>query len=142
MVQAVEMFKTYPGSVRNALIFLFSGWIWHYVSLYRYFFHGDLPANQIVIGVSLCYFVFRIKNWARILCIVCNILIIAMYLSVGFSFMAGGKIHFAVVSGINVVLFSLASFYLFTGATARYFKEHSPRPSEADEVRETRDEER
>ena len=137
MVQVIEVFKGYPASVRNAIMFLCFSWLWHYVSLYRYFFHGDLPFNQIVIGVSICYFVFRIKNWARVLCIVCNILIIVMYLSLTFSFMTAAKTHFAAISGINVLLFSMATYYLFVGESSRFFKAHSPR--HADQEPESRE---
>ena len=134
MVQVIEEYKSFPNSVRNAILFLFAGWVWHYISLYRYFFRGEVPFNQIVIGLSICYFVFRIKSWARVLCIVCNILIVVMYLSVFLSFLAAGKTHYAAVSGINVVLFSLASYFLFVGESSRFFKEKNPRQDAEDQT--------
>ncbi|MBI9084322.1 MAG: hypothetical protein JEZ11_12040 [Desulfobacterales bacterium] len=128
MVHVIEEFKAFPNSVRNAIVFLVAGWLWHYVSLYRYFYSGNIPFKQIVIGVSVCFFVFRIRNWARVLCIVCNILIVVMYLTVTFSFLSAGKTHYATVAGFNVVLFSLATYFLAVGESSRFFKERSPAP--------------
>ena len=134
MVHVIEEFKAFPPSVKNAIIFLVAGWIWHYTSLYRYFFNGTIPFNQIVIGVSVCFFVFRVKKWARVLCIVCNILIVMMYLSVTISFLSAGKTHYAAVSGFNVVLFSLATYFLAVGESSRFFKERSPTPEKDSNV--------
>jgi hypothetical protein len=134
MVHVLDDFKAFPNSVRNGLLFLVIGWIWHYFSLYRYFFNGNIPFNQIVIGVSICYFVFRIKNWARVLCLVSNSLIILMYLSVTYSFFVMGKPHLGVVSGLNVILFSIATYFLAIGESSGFFKERSPRPTEKAET--------
>lgn len=132
MVHVIEEFKAFPNSVRNAIVFLIAGWLWHYVSLYRYFYGGNIPFRQIVIGVSVCFFVFRIRNWARVLCIVCNILIVVMYLTVTVSFLTAGKTHYAMVAGFNVILFSLATYFLVVGESSRFFKERSPAPVKDD----------
>ena len=70
------------------------------------------------------------KNWARGLCIVCNILIVFMYLFVGASFYASGKIYFGVIALMNVALFSLATYFLMLGSSSTFYKSKLP-PKEA-----------
>ena len=71
------------------------------------------------------------KNWARVLCIVCNILIIFMYLFVGASFYSSGKIYFGVIALMNVALFSLATYFLMMGTSSAYYKSKLPPKEEA-----------
>lgn len=133
--KAIADFKESPPSVKNGLTVLVLAWIWHFISLYRFFLNGQIPSNQIVIGLLVCVFVFLMKNWARVLCIVCNILIVFMYLFVGASFYGSGKIYFGVIALMNVALFALATYFLMLGSTSAYYKSKLPpkeTPSEND----------
>jgi len=131
MAEAIADFKESPQSVKNGLTVLVLAWLWHFITLYRFFLHGQIPGNQIVIGLLVCLFVFLMKNWARVLCIVCNILIVFMYLFVGASFYANGKIYFGVIALMNVALFSLATYFLMMGSSAAYYKSKMPKKEEA-----------
>ncbi len=136
---AIADFKESPSSVKNGLTVLLLAWVWHFISLYRFFLNGQIPGNQIVIGLLVCLFVFLIKNWARVLCIVCNILIVFMYLFVGASFYSGGKIYFGLIALMNVALFSLATYFLMLGSTSAFYKSKLP-PKEAPSENDSKDE--
>ncbi len=131
IAEAIADFKESPPSVKNGLTVLVLAWVWHFISLYRFFLNGQVPGNQIVIGLLVCFFVFLMKNWARVLCIVCNILIIFMYLFVGASFYDGGKIYLGVAALMNTALFSLATYFLMLGSSSAYFKSKLPKKEES-----------
>ncbi len=124
--KAISDFKDSPPSVKNGLTVLLLAWMWHFITLYRFFLNGHVPGNQIVIGLLVCLFVFLIKNWARVLCIVCNILIVFMYLFVGASFYANGKIYYGLIALMNVALFSLATYFLMLGSSSAFYKSKLP----------------
>ena len=128
---AVANFKSSPQSVKNGFTVLVLAWAWHFITLYSFFLHGQIPGNQIVIGLLVCLFVFLIKNWARVLCVVCNILIICMYLFVGASFYTTGEIFFGLIALMNVALFSLATYFLMMGSSAAYYKSKMPRKKDS-----------
>jgi hypothetical protein len=129
--KALAEFKESPPSVKNGFTVLVLAWMWHFITLYRFFLNGQIPGNQIIIGLLVCVFVFLLKNWARVLCLVCNILIILMYLFVGASFYDSGKIYFGLIALMNVALFSLASYFLLLGSSAAFYKSKLP-PKKAD----------
>ncbi len=128
---AIAAFRESPQSVKSGLTVLGLAWVWHFITLYRFFLNGQIPGNQIVIGTLVCLFVFLMKNWARILCIVCNILIMLMYLFVGASFYAKGNIYFGLIALMNVALFSLVTYFLMLGSSAAYYKSKMPKKEEA-----------
>jgi len=131
IADAITEFKESPPSVKNGLTVLIMAWLWHFITLYRFFLNGQIPRNQIVIGLFICLFVFLLKNWARVLCIVCNILIIFMYLFVGASFYSGGKVYFGLIALLNVALFSIATYFLAIGSSASFYKSKLPPREEA-----------
>ena len=126
-------FRESPPSVKNGLTILVLAWVWHFITLYRFFLNGQVPGNQIVIGLFVCVFVFLLKNWARVLCIVCNILIILMYLFVGASFYSSGKVYFGLIALMNVSLFSLATYFLAIGSSSSFYKSKMPKKEAAPE---------
>ncbi len=130
MATALADFKESPQSVKNGLTVLVLAWVWHLISIHRYFLRGDDHWQQIVIGLLLCIFVFSIKNWGRVLCIVCNILIIALYLLLGAFYYSNGEIRLGLIALFNVALFSLATYFLMLGRSAAYYKSKMPKKEE------------
>lgn len=137
MVQAIETFKNYPASVRNGILYLFSAWIWHYICLYLYFTPGRISLDQLALGLGTCFLVFQIKNWARIITLYGNIIIVAFYLLCALNYMIKGDSAIVMSAALNVVLFSFASYFLFVRESSRFFRERSPKPTEDD--RETQE---
>jgi len=126
IAKALADFKESPPSVKNALTVLALAWIWHLISIYRYFLPGGDHTQHIVIGLLSCSFIFLIKNWGRVLCIVGNILVITVYLLVGIFKYSNGQIHLGLIALLNVALFSLATYFLIFGGTSAYFKSKMP----------------
>lgn len=131
MATAIADFKESPQSVKSGLTVLVLAWVWHLISIHRYFLRGDDHWQQIVIGLLLCIFVFSIKNWGRVLCIVCNILIIALYLLLGAFYYSNGELRLGLIALFNVALFSLATYFLMLGSSAAYYKSKMPKKKEA-----------
>ncbi|MCP3950816.1 MAG: hypothetical protein GY697_01140 [Desulfobacterales bacterium] len=126
-------FKESPQSVKNGLTVLFLAWVWHLVSIHRYFLPNDDHWQQIVIGLLVCIFVFAIKNWGRVLCIVCNILVVALYLLLGAFYYSNGEIRLGLIALFNVALFSLATYFLMLGSSSAYYKSKVPKKEESTE---------
>ena len=78
-----------------------------------------------VIAVLVCFFVIRIKNWARVLGILANVLAISVYIFLVALFF-NHEIGLAILGAINLIFFSVCTFYLFKKETADFFKRHSP----------------
>ncbi|MDP3284128.1 MAG: hypothetical protein Q8M56_06845 [Desulfobacterales bacterium] len=136
MLNKLLVFYEYPVGVRYALGLLLGGWISVYAFMYHIntFFPDRFPntliLKNLVVGIGICYCVFRIKPWARKLCIffnlgiICvNILFLAIRLtSVGME--PPGLIFHAL---LNIILFGLCTYYLLIKETSGYFKVREPK---------------
>lgn len=122
--------REYPKKVNLAILFLFLGWALHYYFYFTYIGNQDPPKTiylQLGVGIGICVLVAAIKQWARMMCIFFNIGIIAMYLLLTFNYHLLGKRFEAVVTGLVVLLFSLATYWLLTGEVRRFFQERDPK---------------
>ncbi len=132
---SMAQFKEYPNSVKNGIIFLIAGWICHYYFFYV-FFTGEIPSKelyqQIAIGVLICYFVVKIKKWARVLCLLCNAFIIIMHLCIFALFI--NKINYIIISGANLLLFSMCSYYLAIKESSTFFAEYNKKDEDSAET--------
>ncbi len=131
--------KSYPSAFKNALIYFFCGWIWLFFSLYHYFFNNDLAGGKgkiltqlAIIAILNAIFLFSVKNWGRILCLLSNTMIILYFLFIGAVFFMRGQVLFGIVSAFTIGLFCMSSYYLAVKSTATFFKENSKKPAEAE----------
>jgi hypothetical protein len=119
-------FKTYPASVKRAIVFLAAGWLLHY-AYYFMFFAGADPSRtvylQLFVGVGICWFVAGINRWARTLCLFFNIGIIVLYLFYFAVYLQVGKSDHSVFTALVVVAFGLSTYYLLQKETTRFFLE-------------------
>ena len=122
MENFINTFSQYPRTVRTAFITFVAAWCWHYFSLYMYFLKGEVPIEQIAIGLMLFISLVLFKKWGRILSIVFNSLAIIWYLWLTSQFMFADKQSLITVAMVNVVLFGLSALYLFHKNTAAFFK--------------------
>jgi hypothetical protein len=125
-------YSTFPSSAKNGILFLLLGWIWHFLLLYMLWGTGLKIETQdwlrlSAIALLVCFFTIRVRNWARVLGIVANLLIISLYLLSAAYFYNLDKINFSVFAAINVILFAISTFFLFKRETSDFFKLHSPR---------------
>ena len=104
----------FPRDVRRAFGLMLAGWAGHFVFIYLVFVVGsETPDNKIVyqqvaIAAILGYFLYHGKKWARVLCLLCNSLVIILY----FFFLA---LFWA--SRTPIALLSLGTLGCFAGAT-------------------------
>ena len=125
MIQ-LEEFKESPASVKNGLTVQILAWIWHFISYYYFFGIRPIPPMQIAIGIAVCVFVFSLKNWGRVLCILCNIMVGIEYLIGGIGLYERNQIYLGLVALMNVSLFTLASYFLLQKSTRDFYKSKLP----------------
>jgi hypothetical protein len=124
-------YSTFPSSAKNGILFLILGWIWHFLLLYMLLGTGlNIDTEDwlrlSVIAILVCFFTLRVRNWARVLGIVANLLVISLYLLASAHFFNINKLNFSIFAAINVILYSLSTFFLFKKETSDFFKLHSP----------------
>ncbi len=129
MFEKIKEFKDFPLSVKNALLLEFGSWGWCFLILYLYLYHPpeQIPYRQAIAGVAICISILTIKNWARMLCLLCNIMIIIQFLPVFLTNTMNDNIIPGIVIGMNLILFGLSSYYMFIKTTADFFKANSPK---------------
>jgi hypothetical protein len=128
-----RLFNALPKSVKNGILFLLVAWAAHFFLFYR-IFQSEIPTQmfyqQLAIAVMSCFFVTRLRNWARVLTIVGNSLIILMYLFIMTIFYTSGKVDLLLLSGLNIVLFGLSIYFLARSEASEFFKLQSPKTAE------------
>ncbi len=136
MLNKLLVFFEYPIGVRYALGLLLGGWI----SVYAFMYHINMAfpdrftSNEVlrnlIVGIGIFYCVFRIKPWARKLCIFFNLGIICiniLFLGIRLSSIGMASPALTLHALLNVILFGLCTYYLLIKETSGYFKAHEPR---------------
>jgi hypothetical protein len=85
----------------------------------------NLLFQQVMLGVLCCYFLLKVKKWARILCLVGNIVIVVVYLFV-LALLCATKPYFSLLAGVTAALFILSTYFLAQKESAAYFKARNP----------------
>lgn len=136
MQNKLLVFFEYPLGVRYALGLLLVGWMSVYAFMYHinvFFpdrFTSALVLRNLIVGIGICYCVFRIKPWARKLCIFFNLGIICingLFLVIRISSVGMESPSLILHALLNIVLFGLCTYYLMIKETSGYFKSHEPR---------------
>ena len=126
----LEKFRTYPQSVKLAIIFLVAGWGVHFLFIHTYFpeiFPLGMIYKQAGVGGLITLFVAMIKRWARMLCIFFNIAMIGIYLiflqlffsSTSHYYQNGSYLLFGAVC---MVSFMASTYFLVTRECNQFFK--------------------
>jgi sensor histidine kinase YesM len=117
-------FKAFPASVKKAFVFLIAGWAWYFFSQYYYLNPGEIQPRQVISCLVICTLTARALNWARVLCILCNILIVVIYLFIMVSDLLSPGIRPVLIAAslINITLFSLATYFFLLKASSTFFK--------------------
>ena len=118
---SVEKFKNMPSSAKmGAALWLF-GWIWLLVVYYYLTKDTNWVVKLSIAMVVLGVFLFHSQNWARMICVLSNLM--GMLISVLFFFKG-----YVFIAGVNIALFGAATYFLMIPATGSYFKAQG-RPS-------------
>ena len=129
MQEFIKKFKSYPASVKNAVIYEVIAWIWWFIYCYAIFTKGQVPVKHVFSGIAICYFIISLKPWGRILAMTCNLLFIMVLLQVGITLLMQGSINptFVFIT-TDIVLLAISTYYLFKKETADFFKAMNPKP--------------
>jgi hypothetical protein len=113
-----------PPSVKNAILFLFAGWVAHYIFFFG-FLADDQPERiiylQLGVGIGICYCVATIRKWARKLCIFFNIIMVPMYLLFAIAFAQGDKVGLFALTAFIAAAFAFSLYFLLKKETAQFF---------------------
>jgi hypothetical protein len=129
------LFFQSPPTVRKAMGFLVAGWI----SLLAFVYHinlvspGKIHLNLNVrvalVGVVICFFVFKIKPWARTFCIFINIAVIGINGIFLVPFLLAPKITspaLALHALLTGTLFGICTYFLLVAPTAVFYRAQLP----------------
>ncbi len=133
-----------PSGVKKAIVFLFTGWIAHY--LFYFGFMAEGTAERITylnlgVGIGICYCVATIRKWARRMCIFFNIGMVVMYTwaAVIFGWAAlvfaqDDKLIPLILTVVASAAFGLSLYFMLQKETGQFFA-----PPEKDKESEPED---
>ncbi|MFH1983660.1 MAG: hypothetical protein ABIL58_17595 [Pseudomonadota bacterium] len=124
-------FQSFPSSAKNGIILLIAAWSWLFFSINRFFLPGELPERVLAAGIMACIIIFKVRSWARVLCILGNALAILAHIQFAYHFFMVGDSVKAFAAVITIVLFSASTIYLGVPQTAGFYKKHTPDPAAA-----------
>jgi len=131
MFDVFTKFPTFPKSVKTGIILLVVSWCWFYYSMYYIFLDQNLSGKLLAVGPMIAFAVLRIVNWARILCLASNAMVIVWSAIFAFAFIQSNQIKFG-ASVVTIILFGLTSYYLAVKESSVFFKTYN-KPSDEDE---------
>ena len=119
-------FSSLPRSVRLGIIFTVASWV--FLILSTAVITSTIALLQITLAMVCCVVIYSLKPWARLFCIVINLLIIAnnAYVLYGLFFTTLADTHNALPAAvylIDMVLFAAATFFLINSETAAFYKQ-------------------
>lgn len=119
MFEFIHNHRYFPPSVKTGFRFLIAGWAVFYLALYI-ILQNAIPLKLLVIGPLMLLTILKVVNWARMLCLMCNAMVIlyALFFMVLFK---TDPIKFTSLL-IAVILFATASYYLLVPASSQFFK--------------------
>lgn len=119
-------FSSSPRNVRLGIIFTIAGWV--FLILSNAIITSTIALLQITLALVCSVVIYSLKPWARIFCIVINLLIIGnnayVLYSLFFTTLADTQNSLpAAVYLIDIVLFAVATFFLMNRETAAFYKQ-------------------
>ncbi|MBW1649087.1 MAG: hypothetical protein JRJ44_00150 [Deltaproteobacteria bacterium] len=129
--EAFKYFEKYPKSARYGMVLLLTGWIWFFLTLYILL--DEIPGKILVAGIGITILVFKGYNWARILCMFCNFVVVISVLCYVFYLRVSFENSILVLLSINILLFGYSGYYLFVKETSAYFKLINKKEKRAEE---------
>jgi hypothetical protein len=119
---AEKKFGQFPKKVQKGILFLFGAWIFFVLS--QMILYGTVSFLHLTLGMLCCVMVYAIRNGGRIACVVYNMVLVVSWLYNLYVLAGTGMLYSypASVNMINIILFSLATYYLLSKETAVYYK--------------------
>ena len=114
--------KQFPSKAKKGVVFLIVACAFLIFSQAAFF--GAISLIQLTLGSFFCILVYSVKNWGRFACVIYNFLLIGNSFYTVFRYLQEGMLHpvpFG-IHGINIVLFTAATYFLLHKETHRFFK--------------------
>ena len=118
MLRIIDDFKTYPKSVQTGLVLLALSWIWFFFSM-QFFIGIELSNRELVAGAGVLVMAATMKNWARWLCIMCNVMA-CLYCAV-----LALAIEHPTILILSAVLFAISTYYLLIKSSSQFYKTYN-----------------
>ena len=118
-------FSSFPRNVRLSIIFTVAGWV--FLILSNAVITSTIALLQITLALVCSVVIYSLKPWARIFCIVVNLLMISGIvhtLYVLFSAAPEDALHALPAAAylIDIVLFASATIFLISRESAAFYK--------------------
>ena len=127
-------FQSFPPATKNGIILVIAGWTWLLFSFYRYFTPGEIDQKVFVSGFLACTIIFKVRSWARVLCMLGNVVAIVFSLFLAAVYFSSGVYTNGGAAVVAMVLLGAATIYLAVPQTAKFYKAHTPTPADGSEV--------
>lgn len=126
MFRILEDFKTYPKSVQRGIVLLVTSWVWFYAAL-QFIAGFEIPAKMFWVGGSIVLLAGSMKNWARLLCILCNIMAIiyCVFLAVAIHFGQSEGTAFVTTLSTSAILFAIPTYFLSIKSSSEFYKTYN-----------------
>lgn len=129
--------KEVPATAKRALLLLAAGWAFHYVFYFGFISESQserVTYLQLGVGVGICFFAIKGKDWARRLCLFFNAIMTLMYMLFALAFAQGGKPGLVALNLWVSVLFGSSLYYLLKSDTRRFFSPPVSEISDGDQT--------
>ncbi len=131
-----DRFRNAPVNFKKSFGFLVTAWVCHPIFLYSLFWRQQALTGvqsemkkMVIVSISLCFFIFLIKKWARAL-VVMGSCFILVYDLMWFLTVPHDKI--STILCVIIFLFSIVgTYFLFAKDVRDYFNRMNPKPESA-----------
>jgi hypothetical protein len=119
--------QTYPKTVQIALYSLLAAWSTFLWSVYQYY-APEFFNRFAIAGVLLIFFMLRLKNWARIICLCANALTIinCSFYGLVLATKEAPDMVATLFSALSVILFLISTVFLLVKPTRDFYKQADP----------------
>lgn len=122
----------FPKTAKNGILFMYAGWVCFFV-LFLFVLKVPVEPRPAISGILACYCIMMLRNWARVLCILCNVFIILQLLIPAMTQLSTGLVVHGSVTTLCVVCFGASSYFLLQKETKAFFASMSPPPPTEDD---------
>jgi len=127
MLSIFKEFDTFPSSVKYGIVSMAAGWLGIYLFFYLFCWvdHGEAPTRLMFqlagLGVLICFFMLRVKKWARAICLMGNGIILLFFLVMVWYFFRIGQGRYTALSLYILTCFAVSTCCLASRSTSRFF---------------------
>ena len=129
MLRSIDEFKDYPPSVKKAVGFTAAAWVWFYLPLLLMDKSSEafvLERRFLMIGVCMLALTASMKNWARMVCIMGNVMA-ALFFTFALIVLINLKV-IGLLLFVNVVLLLLSTVFLIVRPSAQFYRDYNAKP--------------